>query len=103
MDAGHGARCPNDSGRPTIRLGLPVVRPTNKLLSFSLLWLFTLRFFSATYPFGFSVSLRRGLPRTDPTINDIFIESPDSSNPDSRDDTLGGVSADGDFVEFQPS
>ena len=57
--------------------------------------------FSPAFPFGFSVSLLLGFTRTDPIINDILIEPPDSSNPGSRDDTLGGIFTDGDLVEFQ--
>ena len=40
---------------------------------------------------------------TDLTINDIFIESPYTANPNGRNLSLRGVFTDSDFVEFQVS
>ena len=50
---------------------------------------------------GSFISLRFLLTRSDPTINHILIESPDLSDPNSWDLSLGGVFADGDLVELE--
>jgi len=41
------------------------------------------------------------LDARDLSINEIFIESPDLSDPNCWDLSMGGVFADGDFVEFE--
>ena len=70
-------------------------------LHFSFPWLFLLRFFSGAFPLGSSGSLLFVLTSTDPTINDIFIESPYTADPNSGNLPLSGIFADRNLVEFQ--
>jgi len=43
------------------------------------------------------------LDARDSSINEIFIESPNTANPNSRDLSLRGIFTGGDLVEFQVS
>ena len=49
------------------------------------------------------LGLRRILPRTDPVINDILIESPNTANLDTGNLTFSGILTNGDLMEFQVS
>ena len=73
----------------------------SKILYFSFPWFFLPRFFLAAFPFGSSGSLRLGLTRSYPIINHIFIESPNTANPNSGNLPHSGIFADRNLVEFQ--